>query len=177
MPTRSGVLLAWCALSIPFAAAYGQRKPSQNVALRPGQTVRVWLADGQRFEGRLVAVDSSPLVLRFAGSHPVVALTAIDSLWLRRHSSGRGALIGGILVGGFSFGVAAWACAVIAEGGGCDAWGAVAVITLGGGGVGALLGAGVGGLFPRWKRIEPQRVTISFGVGGRGLQAGARIHF
>src|SRR6266853_90016 len=103
MPTRSGVLLVWCVLSIPFAAVYGQRTPS-HIALRPGQTVRVWLADGQRFEGRLVAVDSSPLVLRFAGRHPIVALTAIDSLWLRRASTGRGALIGGILVGGFSFG-------------------------------------------------------------------------
>src|SRR6267378_5577867 len=176
MPTRSGVFLAWCVLSIPFAAVYGQ-KASQDIALRPGQTVRVWLSDGQRFEGRLVGVDSSPLVLRFAGSHPVVALTAIDSLWLRRHSSGRGALIGGILVGGFSFGVATWVCTALAEGGGCDAWGFVALVTLGGGSVGALLGAGVGGLFPRWKRIDPRRVTISFGVGGRGLQAGARIHF
>ena|SRR6266480_1806661 len=173
MPTRSGVLLAWCALSIPFAAVYGQR----NVALRPGQTVRVWLADGQRFEGRLVAVDSSPLVLRFAGSHPVVALTAIDSLWLRRHSTRNGALVGGILVGGVLFAGAAAFCVEIGEGSGCDAWGAVAAVTLIGGGVGALLGAGVGGLFPKWKRVEPQRVTISFGVGGRGLQAGARIHF
>jgi hypothetical protein len=110
MPSRSGVLLAWCALSIPFAAVYGQRKPSQNVALRPGQTVRVLLADGQRFEGRLVAVDSSPLVLRFEGSHPVVALTAIDSLWLRRHSTRSGALVGGILVGGASFGLATALC-------------------------------------------------------------------
>src|SRR5258706_78847 len=120
MLTRSGALLAWCVLSIPFAAASGQTKPSQDVVLRPGQTVRVWLADGQRFEGRLVAVDSSPLVLRFAGPHPIVALAAIDSLWLRRQSSGRGALIGGILVGGFSFGVAAWACSVIADGSGGD---------------------------------------------------------
>jgi len=176
MPTRSGVLLAWGVLSIPLGAIYAQRT-SHDVTLRPGQTVRVWLADGQRFEGRLVAVDSSPLVLRFAGSHPVVALTAIDSLWLRRHSSGRGALIGGILVGAFSFAAAASACAIIAEGGGCDAWGFVAVFTLGGSSVGALLGAGVGGLFPRWKRIDPQRVTISFGAGGRGLQAGAQIHF
>jgi hypothetical protein len=170
-------LLAWGVLSIPFAAVYGQRKPSQDVGLRPGQTVRVWLSDGQRFEGRLVAVDSTPLVLRFAGSHPVVALTAIDSLWLRRHSAGRGALIGGILVGGFSLGLAVWACDAIAEGGGCDAWGAVTLVALGGGGVGALLGAGVGGLFPKWKRIDPQRVTLSLGVGGRGLQAGARINF
>ena len=100
MPSRSGVLLAWCALSIPFAAVYGQRKPSQNVALRPGQTVRVLLADGQRCEGRLVAVDSSP----------VVALTAIDSLWLRRHSTRSGALVGGILVGGASFGLATALC-------------------------------------------------------------------
>ncbi len=167
MLTRSGALLAWCVLSIPFAAASGQTKPSQDVVLRPGQTVRVWLADGQRFEGRLVAVDSSPLVLRFAGPHPIVALAAIDSLWLRRQSSGRGAL----------FGVAAWGCSVIAEGSGCDAWGVVTLIGLGGGGVGALLGAGVGGLFPRWKRIEPQRVTISFGIGGHGLRAGARINF
>src|SRR6267154_4376275 len=171
MPTRSSVLLAWCVLSIPFAAVYGQR----NIALRPGQTVRVWLADGQRFEGRLVAVDSSPLVLRFAGSHPVVALTAINSLWVRRHSAGRGALIGGILVGGFTFGVTSWACSVIAEGSGCHDWGPVTLVALGGGSVGALLGAGVGGLFPRWRRVEPQRVTISFGVGSRGLQAGARI--
>src|ERR1044071_8043699 len=158
MPTRSTVLLAWGVLSIPFAAVYGQRKPSQDVALRPGQTVRVWLSDGQRFEGRLVAVDSDPRVLRFAGPHPVVALTAIDSLWLRRHSSGRGALIGGILVGGASFALAATMCVAFGEGSGCDAWGAVAVVTLIGGGVGTLLGAGVGGLFPRWKRIEPQRV-------------------
>src|SRR6266853_776374 len=176
MPTRSGVLLAWCVLSIPFAAVYGQ-KASQDIALRPGQTVRVWLADGQRFEGRLVGVDSSPLVLRFAGSHPVVALTTIDSLWLRRHSSGRGALVGGILVGGASLGLATVVCVALGEGNGCDAWGAVAGFTLLGGGAGALIGAGIGGLFPRWKRIEPQRVTISFGVGGRGLQAGARIHF
>jgi len=117
-------LLAWCVLSIPFAAVYDQRKPSQDVALRPGQTVRVWLADGQRFEGRLVAVDSSPLVLRFAGPHPVVA-----------------------------------------------------IVTWGGGGVGALLGAGVGGLFPRWKRVDPERVTISFGVGNAGLKMGGRIGF
>src|SRR6266699_3604880 len=173
MPTRSGVLLAWCVLSIPFAAAYGQR----NIALRPGQTVRVCLADGQRFEGRLVAVDSSPLVLRFAGSHPVVALTAIDSLWVRRHSTRSGALVGGILVGGASFGLATALCELGGDRDGCNQWGFVAGATLVGGGVGALLGAGVGGLFPKWKRIEPQRVTISFGVGGRGLQAGARIHF
>ncbi len=172
MPTRSGVLLAWCVLSIPFAVVYGQR----NIALRPGQTVRVWLANGQRFEGRLVAVDSSPLVLRFVESHAVVALTAIDSLWVRRHSTRSGAIVGGILVGGVIFAGVATLCTLGGDGN-CDSWSSVAGAALVGGGVGALLGAGVGGLFPRWKRIEPQRVTISFGVGGRGLQAGARIHF
>ncbi len=173
MPTRSGVLLAWCALSIPFAAVYGQR----SIALRPGQTVRVWQADGQRFEGRLVAVDSSPLVLRFAGSHPVVALTAIDSLWVRRHSTRHGAIVGGILVGGGMFAGAATLCTLGGDRDGCNAWPFVAGATLVAGGVGALLGAGVGGLFPKWKRVEPQRVTVSFGVGSRGVQAGARIHF
>ena len=177
MPTHAGVVLVCCVLWVPFTGVEGQTEPHRGVRLRAGQTVRVRLADGQRFEARLVGVDSSPLVLRFAQSPQGVPISSIDSLWLQRHSSGRGALIGGILVGGFTFGVAAWACAAIAEGSGCDAWGAVALITLGGGGVGALLGAGVGGLFPRWKRVEPHRVTISFGVGGRGLQAGARIRF
>ena len=177
MSTRSGVLLAWVVLSMPCAGVYGQTKPSWPVELVPGQTLRVWLADGERFEGKLVAVDSNPRVLRFGGAHPVVALTAIDALWLQRRSWGRGALVGGILVGGLSFASAVAFCDAIGEGSGCDAWGAVAVVTLAGAGAGALLGAGVGGLFPRWKRIEPQRVTISFGVGGRGLQAGARIHF
>jgi hypothetical protein len=177
MPTRSGVLLACCVLSIPFTAVYGQTEPIRGVTLRPGQTVRVWLADGQRFEARLVAVDSNPRVLRFVEPHPVVPITAINSLWLRRRATGRGALIGGIVVGGLSFAFLTVVCNAFSEGNGCQSWGAVVGLTLVGGGVGALLGAGIGSLFPRWQRLDPQRATISLGVGNRGLQAGARIRF
>ena len=177
MPCRSGVLLACCLLWVPFTGLYGQKEPSGGVTLRPGQTLRVWLADGQRFEARLIAVDGDPRVLRFVQPQPVVPITAIDSLWLRRHSAGKGALIGGIVVGGASFGLGAVVCTAVGEGDGCHEWGYVVAFGLGGAAVGALLGAGVGSLFPRWRRVDPQRVTISFGSGNLGLRAGARIRF
>lgn len=177
MPTRSGVVLACCLIGIPFTGIYSQTDQSGGVKLRPGQTVRVWLADGQRFEARLVAVDGDPRVLRFAEPHPVVPLTAINALWLRRHSAGRGAVIGAVAVGTASFALAALVCVALGEGDGCHEWGYVVGFSLAGGGVGALIGAGVGGLFPRWQRVEPQRVAISFGIGNQGLRAGARIHF
>jgi hypothetical protein len=177
MPTRSGVLLACCLLGIPFAGVHTQTDPSGGVTLRPGQTLRVWLADGRRFEARLVAVDGDPRVLRFAEPHPVAPLAAIDSLWLRRHSPGRGALIGGIVVGAASFAVfTAW-CYALGEGDGCHDWGYVVGFAVVGGGIGALLGSGVGGLVPRWRRLDPQRVAIGFGAGDHGLTAGARIRF
>ncbi len=177
MLTPYGVMLACCVLWIPFPGVHGQTQPYRGVTLRPGQTLRVWLADGQRFEARLIAVDGDPRVLRFVQPHPVVPITAIDSLWLRRRSAGKGALIGGIAVGGASFGLGAVVCTALGEGSGCDAWGAVVVFSVAGGAVGALLGAGMGSLFPRWQRVDPQRITIALGAGNHGLTAGARIRF
>ncbi len=173
MPTHAGVVLACCVLWVPFTDAEGQA----GVRLHAGQTVRVRLADGQRFEARLVSVDSSPLVLRFAQSPQGVPISSIDSLWLRRRGTARGAIIGGIVVGGASFALGALVCTVVGEGTGCNDWGAVVVFSVAGAGVGALLGAGVGSLFPRWQRVDPQRVTLSLGAGNGGLRVGARIRF
>lgn len=176
MPTRPLVLLACCVLWVPLTAVAGQTQPHRGVRLRAGQTVRVRLADGQRFEARLVSVDSSPLTLRFVEPHPVVPITAIDSLWLRRRATGRGAVIGGIVAGVGSFAFLSVMCRAVSEGE-CQEWGAVTGLSLLGAGGGALLGAGIGSLIPRWQRLDPQRVTISFGVGSLGLRAGARIRF
>ena len=173
MLTRASVVFACCVLSVPCAVVEGQT----GVGLHAGQTVRVRLADGQRFEARLVGVDSSPLVLRFAQSPQGVPISSIDSLWLRRRGTARGAIIGGIVVGGASFALAAVVCTALGEGTGCDAWGTVVAFSVAGASVGALLGAGMGSLFPRWQRVDPQRVTISLGVGNLGLRAGARIRF
>lgn len=71
-----------------------------------------------------------------------------------------------------------WVCDVVAEGNGCSQWGTVALFTAGGGAVGALPGAGIGAVVPKWKRkftreslrVEllpgPQQ-TLQVGVGLR----------
>jgi len=176
MGCRAAVLLACCVLWIPLSGIAGQDGPKGTDNLRPGQTLRVWLANGQRFEAKLVGVDSN-LVLRFAQSPQAVPTSSIDSLWVRRRGTGRGALIGGIVVGGAAFAVGAVVCSALSEGDGCHNWGEVTVFGLAGGAVGALLGAGVGSLFPKWRLVDPQRVAISLGAGDLGLRAGARIHF
>src|SRR2546422_7184806 len=135
MLTRAGVVLACCVLSVPCAVVEGQT----GVRLHAGQTVRVRLADAQRFQARLVGVDSSPLVLRFAQSPQGVPISSIDSLWLRRSGTARGAIIGGIVVGGASFALAAVVCTALGEGTGCDAWDDVVAFSVAGAGVGGLL--------------------------------------
>jgi hypothetical protein len=72
-------------------------------------------------------------VLRFAEPHPVVPLTAINALWLRRHSAGRGAVIGAVAVGTASFALAALVCVALGEGDGCHEWGYVVGFSLAGG--------------------------------------------
>ena len=148
----------------------------EGQTLRDGQTVRVWLSDGQRFEAQLVGVDSSPLVLRFGQSPQLVPISSIDSLWVRRNSAGRGAMIGGIVLGATS--VAFWSlvCYSVDEAGGCHYWGYVAGLSAGGAAVGALLGAGIGSLFHSWQPLH-HPVALSLGVGNSSLKAGLRMRF
>ena len=148
----------------------------EGQTLRAGQTVRVWLPDGQRFEAQLVGVDSSPLVLRFGQSPQFVPISSIDSLWLRRTSAGRGAIIGGIVLGATSVAFWTWACYEMSEGNGCHEWGYVVGLSAGGAAIGALLGAGIGSLFPRWQPLH-HPVTLALGVGKSSLKAGARMRF
>ncbi len=170
------MLLLSASLCAPLSELRGQTKATRPVRLRPGQTVRVWLADGPRFEAQLIAVDSSPVVLRFLQPGQAIPITVIDSLWLRRRATGRGALIGGIVLGGGSFAFLTFICRAIGEGE-CNAWGAVVGLSLAGAGAGALLGAGIGSLIPTWQRLDPKQVTVSLGVGNLGWTAAARIHF
>ena len=148
----------------------------EGQTLRAGQTVRVRLSDGQRFEAGIVGVDSSPVVLRFAQSPQLVPISSIDSLWLRRTSAKRGAIIGGIVVGALAFAAGAAECSIVGESDGCEAWGYVLLFSGGGAAVGALLGAGIGSLFPRWQPLG-HPVRMAFGVGNGSLRAGARIPF
>ena len=169
---RSRLLLVCLLLNVPFCTAEGQW-------LRSGQTVRVRFANGQGLEAQVAGIDSATGALRFADTNAVVPISSIDSMWVRRHATGRGALIGGAIVGGIS--AVFWTAECFAlnegEGGPCQYWGYVIVLTLAGGAGGALVGALIGSMFPRWEPVDPQRVTISLGAGDRGLTAGARIRF
>ena len=148
-----------------------------QTGLRAGQTVRVRLHDGPRLEGRLVAVDTAPAVLRFADHEAPVPLASVDSLWLRGTKAGTGAMIGGIIVGGAS--IAFWSalCIGLGEGGGCDSWGAVAGASAAGAAAGALLGAGLGSLSSRWRLIGQERVGLAFGPGPTGAALVVRVRF
>ena len=145
-------------------------------SLRAGQTVRVRLSDGQRFEAKLVGVDSSPVVLRFAQSPQLVPISSIDSLWLRHNSAGRGAVIGGIALGAASVAFWTFVCYSFNEGDGCHEWGYVVGLSAGGAAAGALLGAGIGSLFPRWQPLG-HPVRIALGVGTSSVRAGVRMRF
>ena len=172
MPDPAALLLACFLLYVPFCTAEGQW-------LRSGQTVRVRLANGQGLEAKVVGIDSTTGALRFAGAQAAVSISSIDAMWVRRHATGRGALIGGAIVGGVS--AVFWTVECFAlnegEGGPCHYWGYVIVLTLAGGAGGALVGALIGSLVPRWQPVDPQRVTISLGAGNRGLMARARVRF
>jgi hypothetical protein len=116
--------------------------------LKPGQTVRVKTVGGSRFVTRLGAGtgDSS-----FALADTPFEVARLDSLWVRGRAVGTGALVGGAAAGVLSFGFYAWICTMVAEGNGCDAWDTVTGLALATGAGGALIGAGVGALIPKWR--------------------------
>lgn len=166
LPRAIGVMAVCAALCAADAAAQ----------VRVGQTVRVRLATGEPFVERVVGIDSAARALRFADAR-LLLVSEIDTLWVRRRATGRGALIGGIVVGGASFGLLVLVCRAIGEGEECNAWGTVIGLTAVGAGGGALLGAGIGSLIPRWQRVDPQRITVSLDADTRRLSIAARIHF
>jgi hypothetical protein len=89
-----------------------------------------------------------------------------------------GAIVGGAIITPLSF--LAWAgfCDFASEGTGCDEWGLVTGLALGTGAVGALLGAGVGALIPKWKlRYARQREAAIAPLVGPGGRIGLTVRF
>lgn len=142
-------------LCAPELAAQGPRNTLQQVGA--DKLIRVSV-DGSRLQGRIRAIEGDDLLLAVGDRPTRVPITAIDTLWRRRGAYGKGALIGGALGAaaftGFLHFVVTIACES-SEGCADDrrrAWGYGLVL---GGAGGALLGAGIGGLFNRWERLEP----------------------
>lgn len=101
--------------------------------LRPGQTIRVSTRDQGRVEYRFGSRD--------------IAVTSIDSLWVRGRSTATGAIVGGLTLAAVSFAIVSGACDPGADCSGVEVPAAMAVGLVGG----ALLGALIGSTMPRWR--------------------------
>jgi hypothetical protein len=148
MRARIGMTVA-----VLLAAAAGRANAQAETfgRLVPGQTVRVRTVGGSRFVTRLGMTPGDSLAASFERADPPFQTERVDSLWVRGHAVGTGALVGAAIATPVSFGLFVWVCTAVAEGHGCDAWGTVTGLALAAGAGGALIGAGVGALMPRWR--------------------------
>jgi hypothetical protein len=119
--------------------------------LTPGQTVRVTTIGGSRFVTKLGVTSGDSPGPSFALADIPFEPARVDSLWVRGRAVGTGALVGAAVATPLSFAFYGWICIMVAEGTGCDAWGNVAGLALATGAGGALVGAGVGALIPKWR--------------------------
>ena len=148
------IVIALLVIAAPALAAQGPRAALE--AIGEQKMVRV-TADGRRVQGRISRVDGDALMLSDGDVMTRVNLAAIDSVWQRKRSFGAGALIGGVVGAAAFTGFLHFIVNLACESSDCGsdhrrAW--AYGVTLGGAG-GALVGVGIGGLFPRWDRKVP----------------------
>ncbi|MDH4045658.1 MAG: hypothetical protein OEY20_03520 [Gemmatimonadota bacterium] len=147
---RSGI-----GFSLLFIATLGSGLQAQSAdefgRLQPGQMVRVRTVGKSRFVTRLGGVQGDAPTELFARAEVPFDPVRVDSLWIRGRATWTGAIVGGAIMTPLAF--LAWAevCDFGNEFGGCEQWGLVTGLALGTGAAGALLGAGVGALIPKWR--------------------------
>jgi hypothetical protein len=151
------LLILICVLAHSVASA---QRPTvdPSTRIRPQQHVRLRLSDGNRHEGRVdpTQPDSATLLLRMPTRR--LPYERIDSIWVRGRAIRKSATIGGAVLGTAGL-VRFWSLCF--TGAGCfesgsrpsmaAKMGVVGVSTFASAGVGALLGAVVGVMVPRWK--------------------------
>jgi hypothetical protein len=128
-----------------------------DLRLRPGATVHLVAPSVGQLEATLVHAAGRDLVLRAEGGERMVRLEAGDSLWVLGHSVARGAKTGatvGLVVTGV---LVALFYATCRAGTDDPCTGEAGFIPAGivFAGTGALMGAAVGRLAPRWERRWP----------------------
>jgi hypothetical protein len=143
--------------------------------LKPGQTVRIRVHGGDRIESRIRSLQAESLALQLVGDSATFDVAAIDSLWVRGTATRTGAIVGAAAVGVASFAFWAAVCEGLSEGpGGCKEWGSVTGFSVAGAAGGALIGAGVGRLVPKWRlryarALPVQGALIRLPLGRLGL--------
>ncbi len=152
-PFHSVPATALLLLLVP-AALSAQRADSVPI-FRPGAVLRAELSGGERVQGLLVSQDQVALTLRQDHAQRRVASAELGRVWVRERSTRTGAIVGGIagaVSGGVLFNIVA---RVACESSDCQIAGAtlvgVGVGALGGGLVGAVIGAAI----PHWRLRFP----------------------
>lgn len=136
---------------------------SLSATLKPGQTVRVRTPDGAQIVAAIDSLRSDPLALWLAGQPSPFDAAAVDSLWRKVTAVGSGAAIGAGVAGGLSLAFWTFACHVgtgLSGGEGCDAWGTVVLLSLGGAVGGGLIGAAIGSAVPKWRLLYVRETAL-----------------
>lgn len=147
------LLVGLLGVALPLAAQTPARglDSASVVMLKPDRFVRIQVPDLGRITGTVRWLRPADVMISRDGDH-IVALAAIDTLWVRGRRTKAGAIIGGILgAGGGAFlgALGDALCEVDCEGD------SVLPGALLGAGAGAIIGAVVGTAIPRWKRVFP----------------------
>lgn len=117
--------------------------------------IRVDAGDTRMVRGRFLRAATDTLFLNDDHIERGMPLSQIKGLWIQRHSSGTGALVGfllGAVLGGVAVG---GLCTGLNEGQSVGCTGPVIFGILAGGGAGALIGVGIGSAIPRWEKRCP----------------------
>lgn len=135
----------------------GYRLPEPDLRLVPGMIVHVAAPSVGQLEAVLVQAAGREIVVRDSGSERTVRLEAGDSLWVLGHSAARGANVGATVGLVLTGAAVALFYATCRSGTDDPCTGQLGFIPLGVvlGGTGALLGAAVGRLVPRWELRWP----------------------
>ena len=120
--------------------------------LAVGNTINV-SARGTRVAGTFRGVVADSLTLKSVSAERRIALAAIDTLWVLRHNTSKGAVIGGVIAGGLSAAVIASFCSIM--GCGSDSPFVLGFGVLIGGSAGMLAGSGIGWLSRSSRRVYP----------------------
>jgi hypothetical protein len=146
-------LLALAARSAHAQVSDHRGVDSAGIALlRPSILVRVQLPDLGRAQGRVGVRSATEFTLLTDRTSRIIPISAVDTLWVRGRHTRTGAVIGAILgigAGVFLAELGKGLCEVD-----CDKIHTIPIALIGGAG-GGLLGAAVGSVFHRWRRVFP----------------------
>lgn len=160
-----------CCLALVAASSLigaGELSGQENLAttlaaLRPGQVVRVQTLSGDRVVATLDSLQQDPLALWLADQPDPFEAATLDWLWRQESGVGNGAALGAAIGGGLAFALSTASCYLatsIYEGRGCNAWGIVMRISVGGAAAGGMLGALIGSASPQWRLLYARDASV-----------------